>query len=279
MSQKKFISLAAVATFLIALFTLEPYYSTSDYPLYVLDSYVVMGVLCVVAFLFLVFALLFSYLTEKFIVLVISTLVSGAAAIAFESVVYSFDIINCLLDAIPFIFSILVLTVLKEKNSACLAFSICVTVVYGIFAFYLYGLRIGINIILIGLFFTFFQKRVQKLAYLILFGVLSAVVLIALIIQFSDGADGYHSSIFFSSIVIILLGVAYFLSQFLSYGQKFITRFEAPQKQEDILAPVIYSKDILQKFENLQKLHDAGILTVEEFQREKEKILGGKKNV
>ena len=42
---------------------------------------------------------------------------------------------------------------------------------------------------------------------------------------------------------------------------------------------MIYSKDILQKFENLQKLHDAGILTVEEFQREKEKILGGKKNV
>ena len=83
-----------------------------------------------------------------------------------------------------------------------------------------------------------------------------------------------------TAIIIILFTVAYFLINFSSFGKKFLLAFEKKDEkndeEKDILSGSMLNDTSLDKLEDLQKLHEAGILTDEEYQAQKDKILGGK---
>lgn len=123
--------------------------------------------------------------------------------------------------------------------------------------------------------------KTKKFGLHILIGLVTAAACALLVADLvSEGSD-----FLFISIVFVLNGCAYFVLFFSKKGRSILNTFdkffvsdniraetEKPEKQK-------ITANYIERLRSLQKLREAGVLTDEEFQREKEKILGGKKNV
>ncbi len=283
MTKSKFLFLTAVAAFLIALFTLEPY-STYEFD----TQYIVTGIVGIVIFAALIFAAYFSYSKGMLILLPVSSLLSGIASIVFSCVLYSFDFNLIFVETILILLGVLVLLLIKPQNKKVSVFLITYIAIYSIIAYMLFrymaslsmsaSFGLAVNIALVEYFFNFFSKKVRTIASYILVGVTTLATLIGFIVLLSDGIWGFASPVFFTAIIFILLGILYFLVSLLPGGKIIIERYEM-NDESTITTYAVMPKEFVRALEDLQKLREAGILTDEEFQQQKNKILGGNKNV
>lgn len=280
MTKKRFLTLTAIVTFLFALMTLEVFcYDFSS------AGYTLMGIFCIIDFLLLMLAIGYCYFTEKIFVLSLSTLLSTILIIVLQLHNFTWVVLFAL---IPPAFSFLALFLLKRQGDPFFISNKCFIAIYTFLSFFFlqnlvdgyivdYFVICLVTIIsLLSFFFSLFKKNVQKIGLSVLFGILSVGAIVYIIMTFMDDETYLQCT----AIIIILFTVAYFLINFSSFGKKFLLAFEKKDEkndeEKDILSGPMLNDTSLDKLEDLQKLHEAGILTDEEYQAQKDKILGGK---
>lgn len=297
MTKRWYLVLVAVGTFLAALFTCEPFYGELSMG----GRYIAEGILCVLAFLFLAFAVAFAFLKGKLLLLPFSTLLSCIVLVIIFIIVEGgsifstiFTILLALLfTALSFCVCFLVKTEHKVKDRL----AILVVFIFSIAAYrdHYYGTSLlevlgllgsvlpmgaAVAVMAIGLLFTLLKETSAKLAFSVYIGIMALFFFASFILQIVFYSQGRVDRFtIFSSFIFILLAAGYFIVSFVPACRKFLEKFngaeEVGAQTLPAAAETAAGADPLEALEELQKLREAGVLTEEEFAAQKNKILGG----
>lgn len=309
MTKRWYLILVAVGAFLTALFTCEPFLFFTEYPLTAEGGYITRGILCVLAFLFLAFAVVFSFFKDNLLFLPISTLFScliliasavPAMIFADSSAMFLYPILFSILLALLFTaLSFCVCFLVKAEQRAKNRLAVLVIAVFSIatyISFYyqtpllatlgLFNsvppMGAAVAVMAIGLLFTLLKEKSSKLAFSIYIGIMALFFFASFILQIVlDGYAGGRAYEFtiFSSLIFVLLAAGYFIVSFVPACRKFLEKFNGAEEDGPQTPPAVAKAavqvDPLDALEELQKLREAGVLTEEEFAAQKNKILGG----
>ena len=307
MTKRWYLILVAVGAFLTALFTCEPFFT--HYPLTAEVGYITRGILCVPAFLFLAFSVVFSFFKDNLLFLPISTLFScliliasavSAMIFADSSAMFLYPILFSILLALLFTaLSFCVYFLVKAEHRTKNRLAVLVIAVFSIatyISFYyqtpllatlgLFNsvppMGAAVAVMAIGLLFTLLKEKSSKLAFSIYIGIMALFFFASFILQIVlDGYAGGRAYEFtiFSSLIFVLLAAGYFIVSYVPACRKFLEKFNGAEEDGPQPAPAAAETaagaDPLEALEELQKLREAGVLTEEEFAAQKNKILGG----
>ena len=296
MAKRRFLTLAAIVSFLIALLSLEPhtawrYINNIDWTPYLLEDslFMGMGILCCAAFMLLICSIFLAYRNMSYMP-VISTLFSGIAATAIQTVLDEFQLLVLIFAIIPVLLSAVAVFLPAQKLERFPYFSIFVVSIMGLFGRFIipdyaeWTEEFGISLVsvfflvmLVGGFFTLFSRKVQEICFHIFVGLMALSYIILFIVGMSGGFM-YHS-IFFMLIFSIVIAALYYIVSFVPACRKFLEKFNGAEadgpQPPPAAAKAAAGVDPLDALEELQKLREAGALTEEEFAAQKNKILGG----
>lgn len=299
MAKRRFLTLAAIVSFLIALLSLEPYYYYylrfgPSVSLLLFDSFWGPGLFCVAAFVITAAFIALAYLKKLDFMLTIAVILNSAVAVVLQIMLYRFEIGVLIVMLPPVLFSIAALFIPARKREKLPLFSVAIASVLGILWLYflfgglreaaimtgLYGvLSPGIQalaapllLILIEGFFLLFPRKVCDICFHVFIGLLAVLAIVLL-------AGGYFSTVFFTYIITLLFAALYYIVSFVPACRKFLEKFNGAEadgpQPPPAAAKAAVQVDPLDALEELQKLREAGVLTEEEFAAQKDKILGG----
>lgn len=298
MAKRRFLTLAAIVSFLIALLSLEPYYYYLRFgpsvSLLLFDSFWGPGLFCVAAFVITAAFIALDYLKKLDFMLTIAVILNSAVAVVLQIMLYRFEIGVLIVMLPPVLFSIAALFIPARKREKLPLFSVAIASVLGILWLYflfgglreaaimtgLYGvLSPGIQalaapllLILIEGFFLLFPRKVCDICFHVFIGLLTVLAIVLL-------AGGYFSTVFFTYIITLLFAALYYIVSFVPACRKFLEKFNGAEEDGPQTSPAATKAaagvDPLDALEELQKLREAGVLTEEEFAAQKDKILGG----
>lgn len=299
MAKRRFLTLAAIVSFLIALLSLEPYYYYylrfgPSVSLLLFDSFWGPGLFCVAAFVITAAFIALAYLKKLDFMLTIAVILNSAVAVVLQIMLYRFEIGVLIVMLPPVLFSIAALFIPARKREKLPLFSVAIASVLGILWLYflfgglreaaimtgLYGvLSPGIQalaapllLILIEGFFLLFPRKVCDICFHVFIGLLAVLAIVLL-------AGGYFSTVFFTYIITLLFAALYYIVSFVPACRKFLEKFNGAEEDgpqpPPAAAKAAAGVDPLDALEELQKLREAGVLTEEEFAAQKDKILGG----
>lgn len=297
MTKRWYLVLVAVGAFLAALFTCEPFYGEFS----IGGGYIAEGILCVLAFLLLAFAVVFAFLKGKLLLLPFSTLLSCIVLVIIFIIVEGGSIFSTILTillallftALSFCVCFLVKTEHKVKDRL----AILVVFIFSIAAYrdHYYGTSLlevlgllgsvlpmgaAVAVMAIGLLFTLLKETSAKLAFSVYIGIMALFFFASFILQIVFYSHGRVDRFtIFSSFIFILLAAGYFIVSFVPACRKFLEKFNGAEEDGPQTPPAAAETaagaDPLEALEELQKLREAGVLTEEEFAAQKNKILGG----
>lgn len=198
MTKKWYLVLVAVGAFLTALFTCEPFFT--EYPLTAEGSYITGGILCVLAFLFLVFAVVFAFLKEKLLLLPFSTLLSCIVPVVIFTVAEVPWMSSILLALLFTVLSVCVCFLAKAEHKTKNRLAVLVIAVFSIATYigYIYGTPLldalglinsvppmgaAVAVMAIGLLFTLLKEKSSKLAFSIYIGIMALFFFASFILQ------------------------------------------------------------------------------------------------
>ena len=298
MAKRRFLTLAAIVSFLIALLSLEPYYYYLRFgpsvSLLLFDSFWGPGLFCVAAFVITAAFIALDYLKKLDFMLTIAVILNSAVAVVLQIMLYRFEIGVLIVMLPPVLFSIAALFIPARKREKLPLFSVAIASVLGILWLYflfgglreaaimtgLYGvLSPGIQalaapllLILIEGFFLLFPRKVCDICFHVFIGLLTVLAIVFL-------AGGDFSTVFFIYIITLLFAALYYIVSFVPACRKFLEKFNGAEADGPQPPPAVAKAaagvDPLDALEELQKLREAGVLTEEEFAAQKDKILGG----
>lgn len=292
MTKRWYLILVAVGVFLTALFTCEPFFT--EYPLTAEGSYITGGILCVLAFLFLVFAVVFAFLKEKLLLLPFSTLLSCIVPVVIFIVAEVPWMSSILLALLFTVLSVCVCFLAKAEHKTKNRLAVLVITVFSIATYigYIYGTPLlnalglinsvppmgaAVAVLAIGLLFTLLKEKSSKLAFSIYIGIMALFFFASFILQII--AIGFYIYTIFSSLIFVLLAAGYYIASYVPACRKFLEKFNGAEEDgpqpPPAAAKAAAGVDPLDALEELQKLREAGVLTEEEFAAQKDKILGG----
>ena len=299
MTKRWYLVLAAVGAFLAALFTCEPFYGEFS----IGGGYIAEGILCVLAFLLLAFAVVFAFLKGKLLLLPFSTLLSCIVLVIIFIIVEGGSIFSTILTILlALLFTALsfcVCFLVKAEQRAKNRLAVLVIAVFSIatyISFYyqtpllatlgLFNsvppMGAAVAVMAIGLLFTLLKEKSSKLAFSIYIGIMALFFFASFILQIVlDGYAGGRAYKFtiFSSLIFVLLAAGYFIVSYVPACRKFLEKFNGAEEDGPQTPPAVAKAavqvDPLDALEELQKLREAGVLTEEEFAAQKNKILGG----
>lgn len=299
MAKRRFLTLAAIVSFLIALLSLEPYYYYylrfgPSVSLLLFDSFWGPGLFCVAAFAITAAFIALAYLKKLDFMLTIAVILNSAVAVVLQIMLYRFEIGVLIVMLPPVLFSVAALFIPARKKAKLPVFSVAIASVLGILWLYflfgglreaaimtgLYGvLSPGIQalaapllLILIEGFFLLFPRKVCDICFHVFIGLLTVLAIVFL-------AGGDFSTVFFTYIITLLFAALYYIVSFVPACRKFLEKFNGAEEVGTQTLPAAAEAaagaDPLEALEELQKLREAGVLTEEEFAAQKNKILGG----
>lgn len=299
MAKRRFLTLAAIVSFLIALLSLEPYYYYylrfgPSVSLLLFDSFWGPGLFCVAAFAITAAFIALAYLKKLDFMLTIAVILNSAVAVVLQIMLYRFEIGVLIVMLPPVLFSVAALFIPARKKAKLPVFSVAIASVLGILWLYflfgglreaaimtgLYGvLSPGIQalaapllLILIEGFFLLFPRKVCDICFHVFIGLLTVLAIVFL-------AGGDFSTVFFTYIITLLFAALYYIVSFVPACRKFLEKFNGAEEDGPQTPPAAakaaVQADPLDALEELQKLREAGVLTEEEFAAQKNKILGG----
>lgn len=295
MAQKRYYSIVSVVAIFSLLFAMRKYYTTYAYSSAIFVVTGVLGILtvCLIAFgilallnhknqflitLGVVLATCISLFIWLFYWIDVSNLIQSISDIYWNGSLVDFDYTTTAISGIVEIIGVCIFYFMgckisdnQSMNENCEFPFYSGLFLCGLFLIAsidrpLYYISIAIigGVLLTFLYFLQIQKNIFH--YVI--GILSLICLLFFILDLAiRGAEPN-----FVFITGIAYSVLYAIVSFSKSGKKFLVSKDVAQKIES-------NYDFIQRLENLKKLHEAKILTDEEFQTEKEKILGEKKNV
>lgn len=307
MTKRWYLILVAVGAFLTALFTCEPFLFFTEYPLTAEGGYITRGTLCVLAFLFLAFAVVFSFFKDNLLFLPISTLFScliliasavPAMIFADSSAMFLYPILFSILLALLFTaLSFCVCFLVKTEHKVKDRLAILVVFIFSIAAYrdHYYGTSLlevlgllgsvlpmgaAVAVMAIGLLFTLLKETSAKLAFSVYIGIMALFFFASFILQIVFYSHGRVDRFtIFSSLIFVLLAAGYFIVSYVPACRKFLEKFNGAEEDGPQTPPAVAKAavqvDPLDALEELQKLREAGVLTEEEFAAQKNKILGG----
>lgn len=299
MAKRRFLTLAALCSFILVLFILEPIIISEPwYPWYEnADSYIAMGIIAIVDFLLLGLALWLGNTNEKLTLLLpASSVLSFIAGLIIGSVVkYGFFMtVDYVTLGLTAVISVVGFFVVKKDARGKSFFSIIVLSVMGLFGAtifnWVFPMFMAIHpgfflcIVLLACLFNLLPQKGWFISHLTLVAALSIVALIPVFVNVADSVSPFLYTVFFMELIVFLLGAAYFVVMLVPPCKKlrialdgkevFCSEKELPQPPP-ATAKAAVQVDPLDALEELQKLREAGVLTEEEFAAQKNKILGG----
>ncbi len=282
MAQKRFLVAANLASLLITglLFTL--FGPLSVYDEFLLDDidYMITGILFALAFLFSAVSIYIFIANKKRLIMGISTICSAIISLLIPilcwNVSFLFIIILVLVAAVPCVLFFLAIKFVKEDNSKGLFQLLASFMFCALFCLLPYRILsvVGIITALIGYFF-YSMPKLKKLPFHIITVVFMIAGLGTLIIEIAEEGP---LGVFFFSALSVILGIFYFVVSYSAMGKKFsaaLAELLCGAKETENGVSDQLSKDQILNLQSLQKLREAGVLTEEEFQEQKNKILGG----
>lgn len=282
MAQRRFLVAANLASLFITglLFTL--FGPLSSYDEFLLDDfdYVITGILFALAFLFSAVSIYIFIANKKRLAMGISTIFSAIISLLIPilcwNVSFLFVLILVLVAAVPCVLFFLAIKFVKEDSSKGL-FQLLVSFIFcALFCLLPYRILSAVGIItaLIGYFF-YSMPKLKKLPFHIITVIFMIAGLGTLIIEIAEEGP---LVVFFFSALSIIVGVFYFVVSYSATGKKFsaaLAELLCGAKETENGVSDQLSKDQILNLQSLQKLREAGVLTEEEFQEQKNKILGG----
>ena len=281
MAKKKFLCIMNLMSFLLLVLTFGQYGFAFAGSEFLLDSslYIVSGILCVIAFIFSVIAIYYFFKKESDFFLSISTVVSNVFSFFMPIlllIIHGYaDIISMLLTLLFSGVTCLLYFLGKKKfgeTNSNLKYHLFSAIFYG-FLYLVYLGALGIVIWMIGYFFYAFPKP-KRLPFHIIVAFFTVVSFVLFIIELvEEGPLG----VFFYAVFGLIYGILYFILNFLKKGKEVLSLFNDNAFMTSTTEkPSSSSTDEIEMLENLYRMKVNGILSEEEFQTQKDKILGGK---
>lgn len=263
MAQKRYFSILGTLIYLFMLISLVPIF---------LDFHVstILSVFSYIAFIFVaifLFGLFMLYIKEKAILLHISVVLP--VLLSFIDLVYGITtnlmIYSCVCQiSFLILYFIGVFILKKQKTTQKHKIDFTINTVFWLIGFILFN---HLFLVPAALAYLLYEKGVFNKLYATISISVAGIVMMVLFILLS-----IHFLPFM--LIILILLAAYYLLSFTTKGKYFIKTIE---EHSDIQAEKGVSFDTnIQMLSELYKLKENGILTEEEFQTQKDKILGGK---
>lgn len=294
MAKKRYLTITSILIFIVMAVILEPNVNYYSYVESTDTSYIIMGIIFLMFLGFLIFSNYVFYVKDKPIFLHAYTTGACLYIIIEHIIIGGYNAAGIIFLAVLPALALCVLyflgnRLLSEYASnirpfhflSVLFFNALLLVFFDSFFVGVFlGYIITAIIALTGYLLYLLPKN--EIGFHIIIGLFMAAAIVLLFVELFNWST-YYGSLFgclFISLIVILYGSLYFVLCFSRQGKHFISKFAllfvnsaAKMQQEQKTSSIL---DHLDELETLKKLLDENLLTEEEFQTQKEKILGGK---
>lgn len=265
MVKKRYFAVAGIAAALYMLFALSDCYVIYDDGNWAEYPFVIAGVFAVVAFAFSAFAVICSLKKSRLLLDIAVGLNTAVSIYCYVLVIAS----EAIFEGVAWMLGAIIICVLyfvgiyfkREAKNKQYLFDVCCVLAFCVLGALLFG---GFGIVFaLAIFMVYCFVNTRRYVWYIIAGLAGGVCLSLCIVFFVGGAAVYG--------FVALAGAAYAIVYFvISYLRVRGAGNNVPTAEEEL------STDDMRQLEQLHELMLQGIITEEQFQSQKAKILGGK---